>query len=69
MSIFAVGPGGATPPPWLAITVGIVFIVYFAYKMYKEWAGVTWYDLIGATFAIVMGGWFLLWGLGLVGGM
>jgi hypothetical protein len=70
VTVFAVGPGGATPPAWLAITFGGAGILYIAYRLYKEWAGVTtWYDLVGAFFAIIMAGWLLLWGLGLVGGM
>lgn len=64
MIVFGVGPGGATPPAWLALIVGGGFIAHCIYRVHQDWRKVTTWGYLVAVFGyLIMGGILLFEGL------
>lgn len=57
------GPGGATPPAWLATIAGSAFIVYCAYRISRDWRDLTGGDLAVASGFLIVGGLILFEGV------
>jgi peptidoglycan/LPS O-acetylase OafA/YrhL len=61
--VFAVGASYSRPPAWLGILAGSAFLVYFAYRVRKDWHNLTGGELAIASLLMLMGAVFLFDGL------